>query len=58
VPRSTAFDKCSEDDIREFHRRMVDLLHDAAIQRHLFPKVRSHDRQGMVDAVLADREDQ
>lgn len=58
VPRSTAFDKCSEEDVREFHRRMVDLLHEPAIQRHLFPKVRSKDRQGMVDAVLADREDQ
>ena len=54
VPRSTAFPECSEDEIREFHARMVDLLHDPAVQRHLFPKVRAKDRQGMVDAVLTD----
>lgn len=57
VPRSTAFPECSEDEIREFHARMVDLLHDPAIQRHLFPKVRAKDRQGMVDAVLADQQE-
>lgn len=56
IPRSTAFPACSEDDMREFHGRMLDLLPDPAIQRHLFPRVRAKDRQGMVDAVLSDRE--
>lgn len=54
VPRSTNFDDCSEDDMREFHARMVDLLHDPHVQRHLFPRVKTAQRQGMVDAVLAD----
>jgi hypothetical protein len=52
IPRSTSFPKCSEDEIRELHARMVDLLHDARIQRHLFPRVKAAQRQGMVDAVL------
>lgn len=52
LPRSTSFPECSEDEVREFHTRMVDLLHDARIQRHLFPRVKSAQRQGMVDAVL------
>lgn len=42
--------------MRAFHNRMVDLLHDPAIQRHLFPRVRAKDRQGMVEAVLDDQE--
>jgi hypothetical protein len=56
--RSTSFDECSEDEMREFHGRMVDLLHEPGVQRHLFPKVKAGQRQGMVDAVLADREQQ
>ena len=58
VPKSTRFDKCTENEIREFHSLMVEQLHEPVVQRRLFPSVRSHDRQGMVDAVLADREDQ
>lgn len=58
VPRSTAFPDCSEDDMRSFHARVVDLLHDPYAQRHLFPQVQAKDRQGMVDAVLADPESQ
>jgi hypothetical protein len=51
-PRSTAFEVCSEDEIRQFHLDMVELLHSHYEQRHLFPQVRAVDRQGMVDAVL------
>ena len=58
VPKSTRFDKCTENEIREFHRLMVEQLHEPVVQRRLFPSVRSKDRQGMVDSVLADREDQ
>lgn len=56
IPRSTSFPECCEDDMREFHRRMLDLLHDPYVQRHLFPQVQAKDRQGMVDAVLANPE--
>lgn len=57
VPRSTAFGVCSEDDIRDLHRRMVDLLHDPNTQRRLFPSVPSRHRAAMVDTVLADPEE-
>jgi hypothetical protein len=57
VSRSTAFDVCSEDEMRELHNKIVDLLHESGIQRHLFPKVKAKDRQGMVDAVLANPEE-
>lgn len=56
VPRSTNFNDCSEDDMRDLHSRIVDLLHDPAIQRHLFPRVKAAQRQGMVDAVLGDEQ--
>jgi hypothetical protein len=56
TPRSTSFEDCSEDEIREFHARVVDLLHDPYEQRKLFPSVPAKLRQGMVDAVLADKE--
>lgn len=58
VPRSTEFAKCSEDDMREFHGRMVDLLHDPATQRHLWRHLKAPARAAMVDAVLADRQEE
>lgn len=58
VPRSTEFAKCSEDDLREFHTRMVDLLHDPAIQRHLWKHLKANQRADMVETVLAEKEDQ
>ena len=30
IPKSTSFSECSEDEIRELHSRIVDLLHDPA----------------------------
>ena len=57
VPRSTNFDECPEADMRELHTRMVDLLHEPTAQRYLFPKVKASQRQGMVDAVLADEQE-
>ena len=53
-PRSTSFDTCSEDEIRELHDRIVHLLHDPHVQRKLFPQVPARLRAEMVDAVLAD----
>lgn len=58
TPKSTSFDSASEDEIREFHQAAVDFLHTERAQRFLFRNVKAKDRQGMVDAVLADREQQ
>lgn len=52
VPRSTAFDACSEDDIREFHRKMVDLLHRPEVQLHFWPHLAAGPRGEMVEIVL------
>lgn len=53
IPRSTAFDQCSEDEMREFHGRVVDFLHDPACQRHLWPHLKAPARGAMVDNILA-----
>lgn len=58
VPRTTSFPECSEDEMREFHTRMVDLLHDPAIQRHLWRHLKAPQRVEMVDSVLADPDNQ
>lgn len=57
VPRSTSFEECSEDEIREFHGRMVDLLHDPAAQRYLWRHLPSAQRVDMVEHVLAEKEE-
>lgn len=51
-PRSTAFDECSEDEIRELHTAMVDLLQTPHIQRLLWPHLKFPQRAEMVEAVL------
>jgi hypothetical protein len=56
-PRSTSFDKCSEDEMREFHNAAVDFLHTERAQRFLWRRVRAKDRPGMLEAVLAKPED-
>ena len=55
-PRSTNFKDCSEDEMREFHGHVVDLLHDPAIQRHLWRHLPAARRVEMVEHVLAERE--
>jgi hypothetical protein len=52
VPASTSYRKCDEARMREFHNKMVELLHDPYVQRHLFPAVRAQERPAMVEAVL------
>lgn len=56
-PRSTAFDKCSEDEMREFHGAAVDYLHTARAQRVLWRVVKSKDRPAMLEAVLRNPEE-
>ena len=58
VPRSTSFDECSEDDMRGFHGRMVDFLHDPACQRHLWRHLPAPQRAEMVETVLAKPQEQ
>lgn len=52
IPRSTAFDECSEDDIREAHKAMVDYLHEPRAQRFLWKHLKPNARQDMLDSIL------
>jgi hypothetical protein len=51
-PRSTAFHKCSEDEIREFHDAAVDYLRTERAQRFLWRHLKSDQRMAMLEAVL------
>lgn len=52
IPRSTAFDVCSEDEIREAHKAMVDYLHEPRAQRYLWKHLKPNARQDMLDSIL------
>lgn len=52
-PRSTAYDHCSEDEMREFHEAAVDYLRGERAQRYLWRHLNASRRQGMLDAVLS-----
>jgi hypothetical protein len=52
IPRSTAFDVCSEDEIREAHTAMVDFLHTDFATRRLWRHLKAAARQEMLDAIL------
>jgi hypothetical protein len=51
-PRSTAFDKCCEDDIRWFHRQMEELMQVPWCQRFFWPHIPPAKRHEMTDFVL------
>jgi hypothetical protein len=50
--RSTNFDECSEDEIREFHNRMVDRLYEPDTQEHFWPRKSPAERNATVEDVL------
>lgn len=54
VPRSTRFDRCSEDEMREFHQKFEHLLHMPWVQRRFWPHLSPALRAEMVESVLAD----
>jgi hypothetical protein len=51
-PRSTNFDECSEDEIREFHNRMIDRLYEPDTQEHFWPRKSPAERNATVEDVL------
>ena len=58
IPRSTSFEACSEDELREFHEAMLEFLHTPYAQRRLWTHVKPSQRPAMLEAVLADPEAQ
>lgn len=51
-PRSTAFDVCSEDEMREFHGQAVDFLRTERAQRFLWRHLKPNARTEMLEQVL------
>lgn len=57
IPRSTAFNECPEDDMREFHAAMVDFLRTDYAQRRLWRHLKPKARGEMVEAILSDQQE-
>jgi hypothetical protein len=53
VPRSTAFDRCSEDEIRELNKGFEDLLHKPEVQEAFWPHLSPTLRAEMVETILS-----
>jgi hypothetical protein len=58
IPRSTSFEVCSEDEMREYHAAAVEFLRTPYALRRLFTHVRSTQRAEMLETVLANPEEQ
>ena len=52
-PKSTDYDSCSEDEIREFNDHLQELLHRPSEQEAFWPHLPPRLRQQQVDAILA-----
>lgn len=52
VPRSINFQTCSEDDMREFHERVVEFLRKPHAQKYLFPHATAQAAAEGIDAIL------
>jgi|GEM_PF-261934 len=55
VPRSTAYEHCSDDEMREVHEAMVAFLRTPYALRRLWPHLAEPKRHEMLETVLADR---
>lgn len=56
VPRSTSYEKCSDDEMRELHDAMLAYLRTPTAQEKLWPHLAPGRRAAMLESVLADRE--
>ena len=54
IPKSTSFESCSDDEMREAHAAMLDYLHTERAQRFLWKNLKPAMRADMLQAVLAD----
>lgn len=57
IPRSTAFNKCDENSMREFHAAMEDFLRTERAQKRLWRRVKPAARAEMVEAILSDQQE-
>lgn len=58
VPRSTSYEQCSDDEMREVHTAMVAFLRTPYALRRLWPSIAQPQRFEMLETILAKREDQ
>lgn len=58
VPRSTSYDMCSDDEMREVHVAMVAFLRTPRAQRRLWPHLGAAKRSEMLELVLAKPQDE
>lgn len=56
VPRSTSYEKCSDDEMRELHEAMLSYLRTPSAQEKLWSHLAPARRAAMLESVLADRE--
>ncbi|CAN7366369.1 hypothetical protein LJR074_002166 [Acidovorax sp. LjRoot74] len=56
VPRSTSYEKCSDDEMRELHDGMLAHLRTPGAQSQLWPHLAPAARATMLESLLADRE--
>lgn len=57
IPRSTAFNVCDENEMREFHADMEEFLRTERAQRRLWRRVKPAARAEMVEAILSDHDE-
>lgn len=56
VPRSIDFNRCSEDDMREFHDRVIEFLRKPHAQHYLFPNAAPKAAEEGIEAILSQYE--
>lgn len=52
VPRSTSYEECSDDEMREVHESMVAFLRTPFAQRRLWPHLTSNQRIDMLESIV------
>lgn len=56
IPKSTAFEQCSDDEMKEVHTAVVDFLHLPKSQRKLWPHIKAAARAEMLEIILKEQE--
>ena len=56
IPKSTSFEACSDDEMKELHTAAVDFLHTPRAQRKLWPHIKSPARAEMLGIILREGE--
>lgn len=58
IPRSTSYEACSDDEMREVHEAMLAFLRTPYAQRRLWPHLNADQREAMLESILdpAERE--